>query len=226
MLGTIVNCISIIVGSLVGGIAKGRISEKISNNIMNGLALCIIYIGISGALKGNNTLLIIISIAIGALIGEIIDLDKRLNSLGEYFESKFSKNSNETSISQGFVTSSLLFCVGAMAVVGSLESGMNGNYDTLFAKSMLDGISAVIFTSTLGYGVMLSAVAVLVYQGSITLFANQVAGFLSDAVIVNMTAVGSLLIMGLGFNMLKMTNIKVANLLPAVFLPIILTSLM
>lgn len=193
---------------------------------MNGLALCVIYIGISGSLKGTDTMLIIISIAVGAFIGEIIDLDKRLNNLGEYLEKKFSKGNGKVTIAEGFVTSSLLFCVGAMAIVGSLESGISGNHDTLFAKSMLDGISSIIFTSTLGYGVMLSVVTVLIYQGSITLFANQISVYLSDEVIVNMTAVGSLLILGLGLNMLKVTNIKVANLLPAILLPILLTVIM
>lgn len=226
MLGTIVNCISIIVGCFIGGIAKGKISEKISTTIMNGLALCVIYIGVSGALKGTNTMLIIISIAVGAFVGEVIDLDKRLNNLGEYLEKKFSKGNGKVTIAEGFVTSSLLFCVGAMAIVGSLESGISGNHDTLFAKSMLDGISSIIFTSTLGYGVMLSVVTVLIYQGSITLFANQISVYLSDEVIVNMTAVGSLLILGLGLNMLKVTNIKVANLLPAILLPILLTVIM
>lgn len=226
MLGTIVNCISIIVGCLIGGIAKGKISEKISTTIMNGLALCVIYIGISGSLKGTDTMLIIICIAVGAFIGEAIDLDKRLNNLGEYLEKKFSKGNGKVTIAEGFVTSSLLFCVGAMAIVGSLESGISGNHDTLFAKSMLDGISSIIFTSTLGYGVMLSVVTVLIYQGSITLFANQISVYLSDEVIVSMTAVGSLLILGLGLNMLKVTNIKVANLLPAILLPILLTVIM
>ena len=225
MFGTIVNVISILIGCLIGGIAKGRIPENISKTIMHGLALCVIYIGVSGSLEGENTLLIIISIAIGALIGEIIDIDKILNNLGEYFERKFSKN-KDSSIAQGFITSSLLFCVGAMAIVGSLESGLTGNHDTLIAKSMLDGISAVIFTSTLGYGVMLSAITVFVYQGSIALFASSISPILSDTVITNMTAVGSLLIMGLGLNMLKITNIKIANLLPSVVLPIILSFIM
>lgn len=226
MIGTIVNCISIAIGCFIGGLAKGRISKKISHTIMNGLALCVIFIGISGALKGENTLLMIISIALGALIGEVIDIDKKINSLGEYLEKKFSNNNEKGTIGEAFVSASLLFCVGAMAIVGSLESGMSGNNNTLFAKSMLDGISSIIFTSTLGYGVIFSIATVFVYQGSITLLANQISGVLSESVITNMTAVGSLLILGLGFNMLKITNIKVANLLPAVFLPILLSYIM
>jgi len=227
MLGTIVNAIAIIGGCLVGLVVKGRLTEKISTTIMNGLALCILYIGISGALKGKDTLQMIICIALGALIGEIIDIDKRLNNLGDMIEKKINgkkKNSSSNekiSISEGFVTSSLLFCVGAMAVVGSLESGLQGNYTTLFAKSILDGISSIIFTSYLGIGVILSSIAVLIYQGSITLLAGGLSSILTDTVILNMSAVGSLLIVGLGLNMLGASKIKVANLLPAIFIPII-----
>lgn len=226
MLGTIVNSLAIIGGCLIGLIVKGRLTEKISNTIMNGLALCVLYIGISGALKGKDTLQIIICIALGALIGEIIDIDRRLNDLGNMIERKINgkrkNNSNDKiSISEGFVTSSLLFCVGAMAVVGSLESGLQGNNSTLFAKSILDGVSSIIFASSLGVGVMLSSISIFIYQGSITLLAGGLSTILTDNVISNMSAVGSLLIVGLGFNMLGISKIKVANLLPGIFLPII-----
>lgn len=224
MLGTIVNSLTIIIGCLIGLIAKNRINEKISETIMNGLALCVIYIGISGALKGEDTILIIVSVAVGAFIGELIDFDERLKNLGNFIESKVNKGNKKKekiSISEGFVTSSLLFCVGAMAIVGSLESGLQGNHTTLFAKSVLDGVSSIIFASTLGIGVMLSAVTVFVYQGIITIAAGVLASVLSTAVITNMSAVGSILIIGLGLNVLGATKIKVANILPAVFIPII-----
>ena len=195
---------------------------------MKGLGLCVIYIGITGALKGENTIIIIICMAIGALIGELVDIDKRLNSLGEFIECKInakkSLNGN-VSIAQGFVSSSLLFCVGAMAIVGSLESGLQGNYNTLFTKSILDGVSSIIFTATLGIGVVFSAIAVFLYQGAITICASLLSGVLNETVIISMTAVGSLLILGLGFNMLGVAKIKVANLLPAIFLPIIFGAL-
>lgn len=226
MLGTIVNALAVIGGCIIGLIVKGRLTEKISNTIMSGLALCVLYIGISGALKGENTLIIIICIAVGALIGEIIDIDKRLNDLGNFIENKINlknknKKTDKVSISEGFVTSSLLFCVGAMAVVGSLESGLHGNHTTLFAKSILDGVSAIIFASSLGIGVMLSSIAIFLYQGTITLLAGCLSSVLTDIVITNMSVIGSLLIIGLGTNMLGATKIKVANLLPAIFLPII-----
>ena len=222
MLGTIVNSIAVIVGCLVGLVVKGRLNEKISTTVMQGLALCTLYIGISGALKGENTLIMILSVAIGALIGEIIDIDKRLNNLGEYLESKFNgKKESNVSIAEGFVSASLLFCVGAMAIVGSLESGLSGNHNTLFTKSILDGISSIIFTSSLGIGVIFSSVAVFIYQGGITLGAGLLSGILNDMVIANMSAVGGLLIAGLAFNMLGVTKMRIANLLPAIFLPII-----
>ncbi|EKY27550.1 DUF554 domain-containing protein [Clostridium celatum] len=222
MLGTIVNSIAVIVGCLVGLVVKGRLNEKISITVMQGLALCTLYIGISGALKGENTLIMILSVAIGALIGEIIDIDKRLNNLGEYLESKFNgKKESNVSIAEGFVSASLLFCVGAMAIVGSLESGLSGNHNTLFTKSILDGISSIIFTSSLGIGVIFSSVAVFIYQGGITLGAGLLSGILNYMVIANMSAVGGLLIAGLAFNMLGVTKMRIANLLPAIFLPII-----
>lgn len=221
MLGTIVNCIAITVGCIAGLIIKGRIPEKVSTTIMNGLALCVIYIGISGALEGKDTMQMITCIAVGALVGEVIDIDNALIKLGDYFESKVKKSNRKVSISEGFVTASLLFCVGAMALVGSLESGLQGDNTTLFAKSILDGISSIIFASTLGIGVLLSVVTVFIYQGGITLGAGFLSGMLSTAVITNMSAVGSLLIIGIGLNILGVTKIKVANLLPAVFIPII-----
>ena len=221
MLGTIVNCIAIIVGSAIGLIVNGRMPERISNTIMKGLALCVLYIGISGALKGENSIEMIICMAIGAFIGELIDIDKRLVQLGDYLEGKFKSKSEKVSISEGFVTSSLLFCVGAMALVGSLESGLKGDHTTLFAKSMLDGISSIIFASTLGIGVILSVATVFIYQGTITICAGFLNGILSTTVIDSMSAVGSLLIIGLAINILYDKDIKVANLLPAVFLPII-----
>ena len=188
---------------------------------MKGLALCTMYIGISGALEGNDTLQMIISIAIGALIGEIIDIDKWLEKLGAFLESEFNKKGKSGSIAQGFITSSLLFCVGAMAIVGSLESGLKGDNTTLFTKSILDGISSIIFTSTLGIGVIFSIGTVLIYQGGIAICAGMLSNVLSSVVITNMSAVGGLLILGLGLNMLGVTKIKIANMLPAIFIPII-----
>lgn len=221
MLGTIANAVAIIVGSIFGLLVKNGLSEKLSNTVMNGLSLCIIYIGFSGTLKGDNPLLIIISIGVGAVIGELIDIDKWLNRFGKFIERKLKKEGSTSQISEGFVTATLVYCIGAMAIVGSLESGIQGKHDILFAKSIIDGITAIIFSSTLGIGVALSAVSVFFYQGAITLSASYVKVILTEMAINNMTAVGSLLIIGLGFNMLGVTKIKVANLLPAIIIPVI-----
>lgn len=219
MLGTIVNTISIIVGSIIGLCLKNGIPSKYSSTIMHALSLCVIFIGISGSIKCDNTLLLIISFVIGGFIGELADIDAALKKFGDFLELKF--NGKYGQVSEGFVTSSLLFCVGAMAIVGSLESGLSGNHKILFAKSMLDGISSIIFASSLGIGVLLSSASVLIYQGVITLCASLLKGVLVTSVISNMTSVGSLIIFGLGLNMLGVTKIKVANLLPAVFIPIV-----
>ncbi len=220
MLGTWVNCIAVIFGSAVGLIVKKGLSEKLNNSIMSALALCVMYIGISGAFECQNILVVILSMAIGALIGEGIDLDAHLERLGDYLEQKVSKNSEKGSISRGFVAASLLFCVGAMTIVGSLQSGISGNHEMLFAKSLIDCIAAIVLASTMGFGVMLASVFVLVYQGAITLCAGFLEPVLTEVIIAEMTCVGSLLIVGLSLNMLKITKLKVMNYVPAIFIPI------
>ena len=220
-MGTLVNCLAIIGGCILGLFINGKVGKKVSTSVMNGLGLCTLYIGISGSLKCEDPIQMIVSIAAGAFIGEVIDIDKWFTKLGDYFEKKIKKRDENISISEGFVTSSLLFCVGAMAIVGSLESGLSGDNTTLYAKSVLDGVSSIIFSSTLGIGVILSVFTVLIYQGSITLAASMLSGILSTTVITNMSVIGSVIIIGLGLNILGVTKIKVANLLPAIFIPII-----
>jgi Uncharacterized membrane protein, possible Na+ channel or pump len=223
MLGTIVNALSILAGSIAGLLSKivfkNGIPERFNNIIMNGLALCILLIGISQALKVNNMLLIIFSIVIGAILGEIIDIDRHLQNLGDNLEKSLKGKGGK--VSEGFVSASLLFCVGSMAILGSLESGLTGKHDTLFAKSVLDGVSSVVFSSSLGIGVSFSAVSVFLYQGLITIAASSLKGILTGAVISDMTAVGGLLIIGIGLNMLGITKIKLANLLPGIFVPML-----
>ena len=226
MLGTIVNALAVIVGTFVGLLLKKGLPEKISDVVMKGVALCVLYIGISSSLAGTNALIAIISIVVGAVIGSLLDIDRRLNSLGELGERTLSKGDGKTSIAEGFVSASLLFCVGSMAIVGSIQSGLTGNHEMIYTKSMLDGISAIIFASTLGAGVFLSAIAVFVYQGIIVLCAQWVQPFLSDYVVAEMTCVGGLLIIALALNMLGITKLKTANYLPAVFIPIILCMFM
>lgn len=219
MLGTIVNSIAIIVGSIIGVLINKGIKEEYKNTVMDGVALTVILIGIMGALETENLILMIISIVVGSIIGEAVKIEKKLDNLGNLLEKKFSRG--DSNFSKGFVTASLVFCVGAMAIVGALESGLQGDYNTLFAKSILDGISSIIFASTLGIGVAFSAFAVLIYQGLITLLASSVKVFLTSEVINEMSAVGGLLIAAIGINILGLKKIKVGNMLPAIFIPLI-----
>ena len=240
--GTIINSLAILAGSLLGLVLQaathrsskdvdvGGIGGRLQTIVMEGMSLCVLYIGISGSLKGQNTLIAIISIAIGAVVGELLDLDRRMHTLGDWVQAKTARlihtQEGAPSVADGFVAASLLFCVGAMAIVGSLENGLTGNYDTLKAKSVIDGIAAIVFASSLGVGVAFSAAAIFVYQGAISLAAGLLAPLLSDTVIAEMTCVGSLLIVALSLNMLNLTKIKVMNLVPAIFLPILLCTFM
>lgn len=226
MLGVLVNVIAIILGSSIGMLAKKGIPDRMADTMMKGLGLCTLFIGWSGALVGENTLVLIISMAIGVIIGEGLDLDAALNRLANRLEDRFRKADGSISLAEGFITASLLFCVGAMTVVGSMQAGLSGEYETLFTKSVLDFISSMVFASSLGIGVMLAAVFVLLFQGGIVLLAQMVAPFLTDVVVQEMTCVGSVLIFALGLNILGITKLKVLNYLPAMFLPIALTPLL
>jgi len=226
MFGVLINTLAVIIGSTVGLLLKKGIPDSIRDIVMKGLALCTIYIGITGSLKGQNTLILILSMAIGAAIGQGLDLDKRLNQFAEKLEEKFKKNGEQGSVAEGFVTASLIFCVGAMTIVGSLRAGLMGDYEMLMTKSILDLISSCVFASALGIGVLLSAGFVLVFQGAIVLLAQYVSPFLGDAVIAEMTCAGSILIIGLGLNILGVTQLKIMNYLPAIFMPIILCMFM
>ena len=180
------------------------------------------YIGIKGALKGENEIIAILSVAVGAVIGELLRLDERLEKLGGWIERKCKKREDDkTSVTEGFVSASLLFCVGAMTILGSLESGISGDHSTLFLKSILDFTCSIIYASTLGYGVLFSAATVLVIQGSITLLAGWIAPVLTETVILEMSCVGSILIIGLALNMLGITKLKMMNYIPAIFLPLL-----
>lgn len=223
MLGTIINTISVICGSLIGLIANKGIPERISSQMMKGLGLCSIFIGIQGAFQGKNTLIMIISMVLGIVIGEGIDIDKRVTHFVTSLEKKLSKNkNNEHSISKGLISSSLLFCVGSMTIVGCLNAGLNHDNTLLFTKSTLDFCSSIVFASTLGIGVLFSAIVVLVYQGSLTFLAVLAAPYLTSTVIAEMTCVGSLIIVATGLNLVGATHFKLMNYIPAMFMPIIL----
>ncbi|MGN0714630.1 MAG: DUF554 domain-containing protein [Anaerovoracaceae bacterium] len=223
MIGVLVNTLTVIVGSTIGLLFRKLIPEQWTDFIMKGIALCTLYIGIDGALEGTNTLVTIISIAVGALIGAALDLDEKLNRFASGLENRFKKEgSGGPTIAEGFVTASLLFCIGAMTIVGSLQAGLTGDNTMLYTKATLDFISSLIFAASLGIGVLFAAAFVLVFQGAIVLVAQAVSPFLTDYVVSEMTCAGSILIIALGLNILGVTNLKVMNFLPAIFLPIVL----
>lgn len=223
MTGTLVNFLAIIAGGLVGFFFKNRLSAKIQLTIIQGLSLVVILIGLQMALQTDNLLILLFSLVGGGISGELLKIENRLAKLGEKIKKDFQQDNSL--FVQGFVQASLVFCVGAMAVMGAIQDGINHDPTILYNKAVLDGIAAVAFSASLGMGVIFSAIPVLVYQGGITILASWVEQFLTPAMITQMTATGGLLIIALGLNMLKITTIRVGNLLPALLLAILLSIL-
>lgn len=222
MLGTLVNAGAIIAGSLVGLLLSRGIPDNYKEIVLSAVGLSVVLIGVRSALVSESLMIVIFSMILGALAGEWIKIESRLEALGQFLETKIAAKSRDTrSFARGFVTASLVFCVGSMAIVGSLESGLTGNHQTLFAKSVLDGVASIVFASAMGIGVLFSSIAVLLYQGLITLTAGLLKNLLVPETIEQMTSVGGLLIVAIGLNMLKITTIRVGNLLPAIFFPLL-----
>jgi uncharacterized membrane protein YqgA involved in biofilm formation len=237
MLGSLVNAVVVVICSLAGCFIIKGIPQRLEDQIKKASGLAIIFIGIRGAMDNQNVLLLIVSMIAGAVIGELIDIDKYMNLFGLWAEKKLGMNKQNVtadtlvsadtmqeknpghSFSKGFVSASILFCTGSMAIVGSLQSGLQGNHETLFAKSILDGTMSLVFGASMGIGVAFSSLSVLVYQGAIVLASQAISRFLTPDIIREMSAVGSLVIAGIGFNFLGIKEIKVANLIPAVFIP-------
>ena len=219
MISVFVNVATILLGSAVGLLFRKGIPERISNALMIAIGLCTLYIGIDGALEGSNTIVLILSMVFGTLIGTLIDIDDKINRVGLFIERRMKKEGEKTSIAEGFMTASLLFCVGAMTIVGSLNAGLVGDNTLIFTKSILDLISSCLLASTLGIGVMFAAIFVLVVQGGLVLLAGLLQNVLTDqALIAELTCAGSVMIIGLGLNILGITKLKVANFLPALLL--------
>lgn len=217
MLGVLVNTLTVILGSALGLLLKKGIPEKISGAAMTAIGLCTVYIGIDGALAGSNAIILIVAMVVGTIIGTWIDVDEKINRLGQFVERKMQRQGEKTSIAQGFVTGSLLFCVGAMTIVGSLNAGLTGDNKLLFTKSILDLISSCMLASTLGLGVLFAAAFVFVFQGGLVLCAGLLQTVLTDAALIaEITCCGSVMILGLGLNLLGLSKFKIANFLPAV----------
>jgi uncharacterized membrane protein YqgA involved in biofilm formation len=219
MLGTWVNGGAIIIGGGMGLLLRGGLPERLKEILIQSVALAVVLVGLKGALGTDAIMVVVISMAVGGLLGEAVGIEAGLERLGQLVESRFAKG--QGSFAKGFVTASLVFCVGSMAILGALESGLTGTHQTLFAKAILDGIISIVFASTFGAGALFSAVSVVVYQGAITLAAGSLKPLLLPEVVQQMTGVGGLLITALGLNMLEIPRIRVGNMLPAIFMPLL-----
>ncbi len=221
MIGVVLNSVAIVIGTLIGAMAKKIIPKNVADRVMQAMALTVIVIGIKGAIGSANLFVVLLSMVIGVAVGEIIDIDEKFSTVTNRLESRLVKGP-KGGLSNAIITSSLIYCVGAMAVLGPLQAGINGDTTIIFTKSILDFVSAIILASTLGIGVIFSAVFVLAYEGFIYIFATLIAPYLNLATTTEINAVGSLILIALGLNVLKITEFKIANFLPAIFLPILL----
>lgn len=219
MYGTIVNSFAIIVGSIVGVLFQHKFPKKIQLIVFQGLGLSTILIGLQMALKVENVLTLIFSLLIGGIIGESLNLDLQMEKFGNWLKSKV--KSEDTQFTDGFVAASVLFCVGAMAILGSLDEGIRGDRTVLFTKSILDGFAAIALSASMGIGVAFSAIPIFLYQGAITLLSSYTHNFFTPLMIHQLTAVGGLLIVGISFNLLEIKKIKVTNLLPSLILTVL-----
>ena len=226
MIGVMVNVVTVLIGSVVGLLLKRGIPERVTEALMTGIGLCTVFIGVSGALEGENTLVLILSMAIGTVIGTLLDIDKQLNRLASYVEQRFKQENGKVTLAEGFMTASLLFCVGAMTIVGSLQAGLTGDMEMLYTKATLDLISSCVLAASLGVGVLLADFFVLGFQGGLVLLARFISPFLTDYAVAEMTCAGSVLIIALGLNLIGVTKIKVANYLPVILIPPILCMFM
>ena len=222
MLATVINVILVLVGSAVGLLFKNLISESLTSALIRALNLCVLGIGVSSLTGTRDMLCVIVCMVAGTMIGNAVDIDRRLEGAGDLLKARLIKGDSNSRFTEGFVTAFLLYCVGAMAITGSIEAGLNHNYKIIISKGVLDGVTSVSFAATMGIGVAFSAVPMLLYQGGITLLAGWVGPYLPEAVITEMSAVGGALIVALAINMLELgrEKIKVGNMLPAMFLPI------
>lgn len=228
LMGALVNGIGIMIGALLGSILR-RIPSNMKEAVMNIMGLSIVVLGIQMALKTENFTIVILSLSIGVIIGEILAIEDKITNMGEWLEKKVGSN-KQGSISQGFVTGTLIFAIGAMGIIGALDSGIRGNHDVLYTKTIIDTFIAIILTSTIGIGVLFSAVPVILYEGLIAVFATQIDRViprdLMDQFIVEMSATGGVMIITIGLNLIGLTKFKVANLLPGLLVALLLVSIM
>lgn len=221
MLGTLINALAVIIGSILGLFIGSKIPKRITNSAFHGVGLFTIILGIIMAIKTSNFLIMIFSIVIGAIIGEILDIDKWVNNFGEWIKKNF-KGKN-VRFSEGFVSAFLLFCMGSMTILGAIEEGLGGIPNLLIAKSVLDGFASIVLAATMGIGVLFSFIPLLIYQGGLTLLAYNIQPIFTEIMINEITAVGGILLLGLGITILEIKKIKILNMLPSLVIVSILT---
>lgn len=221
-MGVIVNAVTIIICGIIGVTFKAGIPDRFNERIMHGIGLCVLVLGIVGVMTLENSIVMIVSVLLGTIVGESLRIEERINNAVKNLEKRLKHLKYINGLGDGFIAATMIFCVGSMAIVGSLESGLLGNHSTLYAKSILDGIIAILLGSSLGAGVILSSIPVLIYQGAITLLASTMEPYLGSAVINEVVVVGSLLLIGLGLNMLDITELKLMNYVPAMIIPVII----
>ena len=223
MIATLINVALILLGSLLGLLFKNRISPLFASGITFALGLCTLGIGITGMISTADTLCVIVCMVAGTLLGELIDIEKRMDAVGGLLRRKLIRGESGSRFVEGFVTASVLFCVGAMAINGAMAAGMNGNYDILISKSVMDGVTAITFSAAMGVGVAFSALPILVYEGGMILLFGLVGRQIDPAIVNEMSAVGGTIIVGIGINMLGLPKekLRVGNMLPAIFLPLL-----
>ena len=222
MLGVLVNSVAVLIGGLIGLIFKSKISDKVSKPVMVGLGVCVLYIGISGSLQGENVLIAISAIVLGIITGTVLNIDDNINKLANKVEQRFKKENSGESLSEGFVTATLLFCIGAMTITGSIQAGLVNDNSILITKAILDFVSAIMLAASLGRGVLLSSISLLITQGLLVVLSSIIAPYINDTVINEITCVGSLIIILIGTNLMGITKVKVADFLPAIiYTPVI-----
>jgi uncharacterized protein len=217
MTGTLINTATVLIGGTVGTYLRSRFPDRVRQMVMWGVGLTSLVIGLQMSLATKNTLVVLGSLLAGGIVGELIRLHEGLNKLGDALQVEFSTGKDGT-FSKGFVTASLLFCVGPMTILGSFQDGLNGDYTLLATKSILDGFASLAFAASMGWGVVFAALTILIYQGGLTLGAGLVKPLLTEPMVVEMTATGGTLILAIGLNLLDLTTVRVANFLPALLI--------
>ncbi len=221
--GTVFNSLAVLVGSVIGLVIGKFIPEKMQQTVFNCLGLFTIYVGLNMALNMKHSIAVLLSLVLGAITGEFLGLEEKLNNLGDYIKSKL--HTTNATFTEGFVTASLLFCVGAMAIIGSFEDGLRHNQEILITKGIMDGISSILFAGSLGLGVAFSVVPMFIYQGALTLIAVYAEPFITQEMYANISGLGGLMIMGIGLNLLKITRLRLCDMLPGLLYVVFITLL-